>query len=206
MAWIICAILSGLCAAVLITVLSVYDDELPCPGVWQLGIVMALTAGLSARLVFLHGECVWATGLFTVYLALVIYTDARIRKVYTLPNYLMLGGVLLLDLVLSLRAGAWDPVPLVAGGIFLAMGLAGLYGRGDGFVLAVVMIYLGMLWEDAVMAILVTVLAGCLTFVLYSGGDYLWHRWHGGQRIAFWKAPDRSFRAWGSESWSAPAW
>lgn len=163
------------------------DEELPRPNPWMLPLIAIASGAFCFRLNYNHGEWCWYTSVFVAYLSFSIYTDAVIHKIYVIPNYFILGGVLLMTILLSVQKGDWNPIPFIVGGVFLAMGFSGAFGRGDGFALAIMMLYEGILWDNNLMIMLVTILGGCGVFVVYSAVDYLLKKYRNKQNAKFWK-------------------
>lgn len=188
MQWL-CSALSAILAAGSIRLLSSLDEELPAPKPWVLGLIAVATGPVCWGILQVRGDAlVGYVAVFCAYLALTAYTDARIHKVYTLVNIMVLVSSLAVFVVRCIQAGQVDFITLALAVILFALGWFRIYGRGDGYVLAAITLFAKSIYGDVLIMVLGIVLVGCVFFVLYSVVDYFVKRKkHGPSEVKFWK-------------------
>ncbi len=188
MQWLSSA-LSALLAAGTIRLLSSLDEELPAPKPWILGLIAMATGPVCWGILQVREDAL--TGyvvVFCAYLALTAYTDARIHKVYTLVNIAMLLGSLAVFVVHCVQAGQVDFITLGLAAVLFALGWFHVYGRGDGYVLAAITLFVESIYTDVLVMVLGIVLIGCICFIGFSVVDYFIKRKKQGKpQVKFWK-------------------
>lgn len=172
--------------ALLLTLFFSKKDPEMKPLRWWAGATLLLGTGASDFFVmyFYREIPIAAVVVFTVFLAVCVITDSLIYKVYTVVN---LANVLCMAVFYFLYGGR-EPMLFVMAAVFLAMGFAGAFGRGDGYVMAASILFIGIAGKSYLTSVLVYVLSACVLFLLYSGIAFL-----AGQRKTRQKIRLRSF-------------
>ena len=166
---ILFSVLAGVIPVVGLCLLSRVDEDMTCDvSVKNMIILSVVTTALSSEIMLFHPYD-WLTAVIIGLVAFSAYCDAYMSKSYFITNI----AIMAVALISYFAVGKRDLVPIVIAVVAYMLGVANVYGRTDGSIIAAVSLYTSIICGSGYIFVdLLCLLVGCIVFIVYGLTKY----------------------------------